>query len=85
MYVGAPVSAMLYRCLVTETDIPYRYQDDHMSMSYAMKMKVLKRYDRDAYTLDVLRKCGIRAVRGPRSITDEFARLLAENQDKRQE
>ena len=27
MYVGAPVSAVLYKCKVTETNIPYQYQD----------------------------------------------------------
>ena len=27
MYVGAPVSAILFKCIVTETDIPYDYQN----------------------------------------------------------
>ena len=27
MYVGAPVSAVLYKCKVMETNIPYQYQD----------------------------------------------------------
>ena len=43
MYVGAPVSAILYKCKVTETDIPYRYSDENLtikgtgSMRYAVR------------------------------------------------
>ena len=38
-------------------------------------------YDRDKYTLDILRDCGIRAVRGARSITEELRELLADDPD----
>ncbi|SFB31159.1 Predicted DNA-binding protein, MmcQ/YjbR family [Acetitomaculum ruminis DSM 5522] len=31
MYVGAPVSAIFYKCKVTEVDIPYEYEDKNLS------------------------------------------------------
>ncbi len=32
MYVGAPVSAILYKCKVAETDIPYDYRDGNLTI-----------------------------------------------------
>ena len=74
MYVGAPVSAILYKCKVTKTDIPYRYQDDNLTIKALMKIKLLKRYDPDKFTFDTLKdKYGIYAVRGPRGITNSLS------------
>ena len=74
MYVGAPVSAILYKCKVTKTDIPYRYQDDNLTIKALMKIKLLKRYDPDKFTFSTLKdKYGIYAVRGPRGITNSLS------------
>ena len=74
MYVGAPVSAILYKCKVTKTDIPYRYQDDNLTIKALMKIKLLKRYDSDKFTFGTLKdKYGIYAVRGPRGITNSLS------------
>ena len=42
MYVAAPVSAILYKCKVLETDIPYDYQDKNLTITALMKIKLLK-------------------------------------------
>ena len=77
MYVGAPVSAVLYRCLVTETDIPYRFSNEHLTIKALMKIRLLKRYDPDSFTFDVLKaKYGIYAVRGPRGIPHSLSEAL---------
>lgn len=69
LYVGAPVSAILYKCRVTETDIPYEYSNGKLTINSLMKIKLLKRYDSDLFTFDVLKEeYGINAVRGPRGI-----------------
>lgn len=74
MYVGTPVSAILYKCKVTKTDIPYRYQDDNLTIKALMKIKLLKRYDPDKFTFGTLKdKYGIYAVRGPRGITNSLS------------
>ena len=74
MYVGAPVSAILYKCKVTKTDIPYRYQDDNLTIKALMKIKLLKRYEPDKFTFGTLKdKYGIFAVRGPRGITNSLS------------
>ena len=77
MYVGAPVSAILYKCKVTETDIPYDYQDENLTIKALMKIKLLKRYKPEEFTFDVLKaEYGIYAVRGPRGIPNSLSAAL---------
>ena len=77
LYVGAPVSAILYKCRVTETNIPYQYQDRNLTITALMKIRLLKRYDPDEFTFDVLRsEYGIFAVRGPRGIPNSLSEAL---------
>lgn len=77
MYVGAPVSAILYKCLVTETGIPRKYVRDKLSISHLMKIKLLKRYDPNRFTFERLGdEYGVRAVRGPRGIPPKLSAAL---------
>ena len=77
MYVGAPVSAILYKCKVTETNIPYQYQDKNLTITALMKIKLLKRYEPDCFTFDVLKsEYGIYAVRGPRGVPNSLSEAL---------
>lgn len=77
MYVAAPVSAILYQCRVTKTDIPFKFDDENVHMTSLMKIKLLKRYRPDQFTFDVLGKeYGIFAVRGPRGIPDRLSKSL---------
>ena len=71
LYVGSPVSAILFKCLVTETDIPYDFSNEHLTIKALMKIKLQKRYDPYSFTFDVLKEeYGIYAVRGPRGIPE---------------
>lgn len=77
LYVAAPVSAILYKCRVTKTDIPCHFDDGNVHMSGIMKIKLLKRYPPDRFTFDVLGKdYGIHAVRGPRGIPASLREAL---------
>ena len=77
MYVASPVSAILYKCKVTETDIPYRYADENLTITALMKIKLLKRYKSDRFTFDVLKEeYGIYAIRGPRGIPNSLSAAL---------
>ena len=77
LYVGAPVSAILYKCTVVETNIPYQYQDRNLTITALMKIRLLKRYEADRFTFEVLKKeYGIYAVRGPRGIPNSLSAAL---------
>ena len=77
LYVAAPVSAVLFKCLVTQTDIPFRFGDGRVRMKALMKIRLQKRYPRDLFTFERLgREYGIFAVRGPRGIPDRLSEAL---------
>ena len=79
LYVGAPVSAILYQCVVTGTGIPYRYRNPHLTIKSLMKIRLLKRYAPDRFTFQVLKtEFGIYAVRGPRGIPVSLSEALKE-------
>lgn len=77
MYVAAPVSAILYKCKVIETDIPYKYQDGNLTIKALMKVKLVRRYMPDKFPFALLKEdYGIYAVRGPRGIPNSLSAAL---------
>ena len=77
MYVAAPVSAILYKCRVTQTDIPFTYDDGNVHMQALMKIKLQKRYKPTSFTFEKLRdEYGIFAVRGPRGVPHSLSQAL---------
>ncbi len=80
IYVGAPVSAIMFKCKVTETDVPYHYYDENLSITAVMRIRLLKRYQPEIFTFDVLKEeYGIFAVRGPRGIPNSLSSALELN------
>ncbi|MBP2652323.1 MAG: mmcQ [Firmicutes bacterium] len=73
MYVAAPFSAILYRCLVVEVDIPYNYESKQLTIHRVMKIKLLERYNKNLFTFQWLKRYGIKAVRGPRNMPEALS------------
>ena len=79
MYIGAPVSAVLYKCKVTETNIPCHYQDENLTITALMKIRLLKRYPPEQFTFKILKsEYRIFAVRGPRGVPSSLSAALKE-------
>ena len=77
MYVAAPVSAVLYKCRVLETDIPWDYQDGKLTVKLLMTIQLQKKYPPGKFTFKVLKEnYGIYAVRGPRGIPNTLSHAL---------
>ena len=72
MYVGSPVSAVRYKCLVLETMIPAPYSDGNVSMTHVMKVRKIREYGRDVFPLEVLKELGVKMLRGPSTAPDSF-------------
>ena len=72
IYVGSPVSALLYKCKVLKNNIPYSYSDSNVKMKYIMKIELLEEYSKELFPFSILKEYGVRAVRGPRYITHEL-------------
>ena len=76
MYVGAPISAILYKCEVTEVNIPYEYADDNVKMTHAMRIKMIKKYAKDFMPFARLKIFDVKTVRGPRVCPPELDKAL---------
>ncbi len=77
MYAAAPISAILYKCKVTKTDIPYDYSENGLTIKSLMKIKLLKGYEPNDFTFELLKEeYGIYAVRGPRGIPNSLSEAL---------
>lgn len=76
IYSGAPDSAILYKTVVVETDIPSPYQDAHLKMRKVMKLKVLKQYPPELLTMKVLRTFGVRSMQGSKHVPLELKQVI---------
>ena len=76
LYVAAPVSAIRYRCVAVETDIPFTFEDEHVRMKRGMRLRLLQRYDGVPLDRALLKKHGVTTVRGPRSMPEGLLRAL---------
>ena len=76
IYMAAPVSAVMYRCKVIESDIPYVYNGRNVSMKKIMKLKLVKRYSKDFLTREKLRAHGVAAVRSARYMPESLLEEL---------
>lgn len=77
MYVGAPYSALMYKCKAVEVDIPYRFEADYLTIKKLMKIQLLCKYGSDFMPLERLRNdYGVYSVRGPRSMPNSLKQEL---------
>ena len=70
VYLGAPYSAIIYKCKVTELDI-YHDQKDRV-----MNLNVVKKYDQKEYPFSKLKEFGLNSVRSPRRIPYRLSEKL---------
>lgn len=76
MYVTSPVRAIIYRCKVLVTDLPYRHHNKYLTIHRVMKIKFEQRFPADKFTFAFLKKHGVKAVRGPQHIKKDLLKLL---------
>ena len=78
MYVGQPVSAIRYKCVAVEVDIPSHLSSEHVKLDTLMRIRLLAKLDKEVFTWEALGLYGVRAVRGPRSIPEKLKRDIDE-------
>ena len=76
IYIGAPVSAIIYKTVVLEKDINNYYSDRK-----TMILKILKEYDRDKYTFNKVKEYDLRAVRGPRKMPKKLIDKIKDDEN----
>lgn len=76
IYIGAPVSAIIYKTVVLEKDINNYYSDRK-----TMILKKLKEYDRGKYTFNKVKEYDLRAVRGPRKMPKKLIDKIKDDEN----
>lgn len=81
LYMASPISAIKYKCIVEDVNIPYSYQDANVKMKYITKIKLLESYKNDKYPFSKLKEFGVNAVRGPRYMPKELSDYINKKKD----
>ena len=76
IYVGTPVSAIMYKCEAVEVNIPYKYDNGDYHIRKAVKLKLLRRFDKADMPLTAMKELGVSAVRGARGVPAALSREL---------
>ena len=76
MYVGAPVSAIIYQCQVLEVNLPYHEQNKFLKINHVMRIKKILSYPSDEYTYKKLADYNVKAIRGPRHVPQSLLKDL---------
>ncbi len=76
LYLAAPISSILFKCEVTENNIPYSYEDKNLKMYKVFKMKLIRKYMQGELTMDLLREHGITWIRGQRRLPESLVKEI---------
>ena len=82
LYFGLPYSAILYKCMVIETDLPTSSRDNKGRMKKQMRIQRIEKYEKDQFPLSLLKQCGVKSVRGARSMPEQLSRMINHKNDK---
>ena len=82
IYMASPVSAIMYKCVATEVDIPYKYDNGNYHIKKAMKLKLVHRFAEGEMTFARMKEYGVAAVRSargvPNTLSCELKRLCSD-------
>ena len=76
LYVAAPWSAILYRCVAEEVKIPYTNPEHRLNIRFLMKIRRLQVYEPHVFSREVLAGYGVTNVRGPRGVPPALLEAL---------
>jgi hypothetical protein len=76
IYVGAPVSAIIFACRVLEINIPYQYKSKNLKMTHVMIIQKLKQYPENQFNFKNLKEYGVKAICRPRHVPEKLLKTL---------
>ncbi len=76
IYSAAPDSAIVFKTIVVESDLPNPYYPASSKRKKRMRLKVVKRYPRELLTMKVLRTFGVRSMQGSKRVPLELKKVI---------
>ncbi|MDE5967378.1 MAG: MmcQ/YjbR family DNA-binding protein [Lachnospiraceae bacterium] len=77
IYVGAPYSALMYKCKAVEVDIPCNFVNEYLTVKRSMRLQMLCKYEPEYMPFERMKsEFGVYAVRGPRYMPESMRQEL---------
>ena len=76
IYISQPYSALMYKCRVVKKDLEPTYPGLSKRRIKEMELEIVKKYDKNKFPFKKLNELGIKAIRGPRTITEELKKEI---------
>ena len=76
IYSAAPDSAIVFKTIVVESDLPNPYYPSSSRRKKSMRLKVVKRYPKELLTMKVLRTFGVRSMQGSKRVPLELKKVI---------
>lgn len=77
IYLGKPYSSIMYKFNVIEVNIPYKYKDENIKIQKAMKIDLIKRYEKGKLPFDKLKEFGANAIRSQRHMPQTLSEYIS--------
>ncbi len=81
LYLASPISSILYKCKVIETNIPFEYKDKNLNIDKVFKMKLIKKYEQGELSINLLKQYGITWIRGQRRLPDKLIKEINKKEE----
>ena len=78
LYVGAPRSAILFKCEVLAVNLPNTRENKYVNIQQRMKIRLLQSYSPDLFPFCKLKEFQVNAVRGPRNMPLALSQYIAQ-------
>ncbi|MCR5537520.1 MAG: MmcQ/YjbR family DNA-binding protein [Succinivibrio sp.] len=82
IYVTKPIGEVLFKCQVLESNLPYEYTGEHVSMRRVVRLRVLLRLPKGSCTLETLARLGAKCVRSQRRLSPELEEYLTHLEER---
>lgn len=76
LYFGQPYSAILYRCVVVEANLPASSSVEKGRIEKRMRLQRVEKYEEDQFPLSLLKQCGVKGVRSARNMPETLSRII---------
>lgn len=76
LYVTQPYSAVIYQTQVLAVNLPYEHQSKGLRIKQVMRVRLIKKYDPQQFTLKKMTPLGVKYVMGPRHVPRPLLKQL---------
>ncbi len=81
IYEGSPQSSIRYRCRALKVNLPHHHPNPHVRINMTMLIQLERSFPVGMFSLNVMKKFGVKAVRGPRHMPQPMIDALKDKEN----